>query len=68
LRYRHEEAQRERDNRAKNAHQNKPKIAETQAAVNNTASNGAVPLGDKEKPQYVKEKANQYKEKKVLYK
>lgn len=68
MRYRHEEVQRERDNRAKNTQQNKPKTAETQAAVNNSASNVAATVGDKEKPQYKKEKANQYKEKKVLYK
>lgn len=68
MKYRREDVQRERDNRAKNVQQYKPKPAETQASVNASASNVAAPLADKEKPQYKKEKANLYKEKKMAYK
>lgn len=57
LRYRHEDVQRERDNRAKNVQQFKPKPAETQAPVNVSASNVAAPP-----------KANLFKEKKPAYK
>lgn len=67
LKYRREDVQKERDNRVKNVQQNKPKPVETQAPVNTSASYVAAPLADKEKPQYKKEKENQYK-KKVAYK